>query len=83
MISGQPNAGENYETDAIAATVIGGTSMAGGQGSIVGTVLGALIMGILSNGLNMLSINYYYQRIAIGIVIIGAVYLDSIRSKRR
>ena len=57
--------------------------MAGGQGSIVGTVLGALIMGILSNGLNMLSINYYYQRIAIGIVIIGAVYLDSIRSKRR
>ena len=83
VISGQPNAGENYETDAIAATVIGGTSMAGGQGSIVGTVLGALIMGILSNGLNMLSINYYYQRIAIGIVIIGAVYLDSIRSKRR
>ncbi|WP_293200334.1 ABC transporter permease [Paenibacillus sp.] len=82
VISGQPNAGEGYETDAIAATVIGGTSMAGGQGSIIGTVLGALIMGILSNGLNMLSINYYYQKVTIGIVIIGAVYLDSIRNKK-
>ena len=56
--------------------------MAGGQGSIIGTVLGALIMGILSNGLNMLSINYYYQKVTIGIVIIGAVYLDSIRNKK-
>jgi ribose transport system permease protein len=83
VISGQPNAGEGYETDAIAATVIGGTSMAGGQGSIVGTVMGALIMGILSNGLNMLSINYYYQKVTIGVVIIGAVYMDAIRNKKR
>lgn len=83
VISGQPNAGESYETDAIAATVIGGTSMAGGQGSIIGTILGALIMGILSNGLNMLSVNYYYQKVTIGLVIIGAVYLDSIRNKKK
>lgn len=83
LISGQPNSGEAYETDAIASAVIGGASMAGGQGSIVGTLIGSLIMGTLSNGLNMMGLDYFYQKIAIGAVIIGAVYLDMLRNKKR
>lgn len=82
LISGQPNSGEAYETDAIASAVIGGASMAGGQGSMVGTLIGALIMGTLSNGLNLMGLDYFYQKIAIGAVIIGAVYLDMLRNKK-
>ena len=82
-ISGQPNSGEAYETDAIAAAVIGGASMSGGQGSIIGTLIGALMMGVLNNGLNLLGLSYFYQKIAIGMVIIAAVYIDMLRSRKK
>ena len=74
--SAQPIAGINYELDAIAATVIGGTSLMGGQGSMVGTLIGALIMGVLRNGLNLLGVSSFVQQLVIGVVIILAVLLD-------
>ena len=74
--SAQPIAGINYELDAIAATVIGGTSLMGGQGSVVGTLIGALIMGVLRNGLNLLGVSSFIQQLVIGAVIILAVLMD-------
>ena len=74
--SAQPIAGINYELDAIAATVIGGTSLLGGQGSVVGTLIGALIMGVLRNGLNLLGVSSFVQQVVIGAVIILAVLID-------
>lgn len=79
--SGQPAVGTGYETDAIAAAVIGGTSMTGGVGSIGGTVIGILIIGVLNNGLNLMNVSSYYQQILKGLIILGAVCFD-IRSKR-
>jgi ribose/xylose/arabinose/galactoside ABC-type transport system permease subunit len=76
--SAQPIAGIMYELDAIAATVIGGTSLLGGSGSLGGTLVGALIMGVLRNGLNLLGVSSFLQQIVIGIVIIVAVLVDSI-----
>jgi ribose/xylose/arabinose/galactoside ABC-type transport system permease subunit len=67
-----------YELDAIAATVIGGTSLLGGSGSLGGTLVGALIMGVLRNGLNLLGVSSFLQQIVIGVVIIVAVLVDSI-----
>ncbi|MEO6001601.1 MAG: ribose ABC transporter permease [Opitutus sp.] len=75
--SAQPIAGINYELDAIAATVIGGTSLMGGQGSVVGTLIGALIMGVLRNGLNLLGVSSFIQQVVIGAVIILAVLMDT------
>ena len=69
-------AGTGYELDAIAAVTIGGTSSAGGKGTIIGTVIGVLIMGVLSNGLDLLGVSSYYQQIVKGFIIIGAVLLD-------
>jgi ribose transport system permease protein len=83
LISAAPTAGQNYELDAIAAAVIGGASLSGGVGTIVGTLIGAFIMGILRNGLNLLGVSYYWQQIAIGIVIIGAVYVDTLRRRAK
>lgn len=83
MVVAAPTAGEAYETDAIAATVIGGASLAGGMGSISGTMIGAFIMGVLRNGLNLVGLNYFWQQIAIGLVIIIAVYIDVVRSKMK
>ncbi len=82
--SAQPIAGINYELDAIAATVIGGTSLMGGQGSVIGTLIGALIMGVLRNGLNLLGVSSFIQQVVIGVVIIAAVLLDTFfkQSKR-
>jgi len=74
--SAQPIAGIMYELDAIAATVIGGTSLMGGEGKIAGTLIGALIMGVLRNGLNLLDVSSYVQQTIIGVVIISAVFLD-------
>lgn len=74
--SAQPTAGEGYELDAIAAVVIGGTSLAGGRGRIVGTIIGALIIGVISNGLNLMNVSSFYQQIVKGIVILFAVMLD-------
>nr|WP_099771658.1 ribose ABC transporter permease [Mesotoga sp. H07.pep.5.3] len=79
--SAQPIAGVGYELDAIAAAVIGGTSLSGGVGTIWGTVLGALIMGVLRNGLNLLNISSYIQQVLIGTVIVGAVLIDRMRNK--
>lgn len=76
--SAQPIAGLSYELDAIAATVIGGTSLMGGQGSVVGTLVGALIMGVLRNGLNLLGVSSFIQQVVIGAVIIAAVLLDTL-----
>ena len=81
--AGQPNVGSGYETDAIAACVIGGTSFAGGIATIPGTVIGILIIGVIYNGMNLLQINTYWQTIAKGLLIIGAVLLDMVMTKRR
>jgi ribose transport system permease protein len=76
LASAQPTAGTGYELDAIAAVVLGGTSLAGGVGHIGGTIIGALIIGILSNALNLLDVSSYYQQLAKGLVILIAVLLD-------
>ena len=76
--SGEPTAGLNYELTAITATIIGGTNLFGGRGSVIGTMIGALIMGVLQNGLNLLAVQPFYQQIAIGAVLILAVWLDRI-----
>lgn len=81
--SAQPIAGINYELDAIAATVIGGTSLMGGQGSVVGTLIGALIMGVLRNGLNLLGVSSFIQQVVIGAVIILAVLMDMAFKKQK
>lgn len=74
--SAQPTAGTSYEMDAIASVVLGGTSMSGGKGRVFGTLIGALIIGTLNNGLNLLGVSTFYQQIVKGIVIIIAVLLD-------
>ena len=76
ITTGQPNAGIAYELDAIAAVVIGGTSLLGGRGSIAGTVIGVLIIGVINNGLDLLNVTSYYQQIIKGVIIVGAVLLD-------
>ncbi|CUP81647.1 ribose ABC transporter [Clostridium baratii] len=74
--SASPNAGTGFELDAIAAVVIGGTSLAGGEGKISGTIVGALIIGVLNNGLNLMNVSPFYQSIVKGLVILIAVLLD-------
>lgn len=76
VMTGSPVAGVGYELDAIAAVVIGGTSLSGGAGSVLGTVIGALIIGIMNNGLDLLNVSSYYQQIVKGAIIIAAVLLD-------
>ena len=82
LMTGQPTAGQGYELQAIAAVVIGGGSLQGGEGSVVGTLIGAFIMGLLSNGSDLLGINPYWQQVVIGAVIIVAVGLDELRKRR-
>lgn len=79
--SGQPVASEGAELDAIAAVVIGGTSMYGGRGSMLGTLIGALFLGVIQNGLNLLQVSPYYQQIFTGALIIIAVIIDSIKKE--
>ena len=81
LSSAQPTAGTGYEMDAIAAVVLGGTSMSGGRGKILGTLIGALILGFLNNGLNMLGVDAYYQMIVKGGVILLAVLVDKKTNK--
>lgn len=78
VTSGVTSTGKGYETDAIAAVVIGGTSLTGGKGRLWGTIVGILIMQFLSNGLDMLGVNAYYQLLVKGFVVIGAVMLDGL-----
>ena len=80
--AGDPTAGLNYELTAITAAIIGGTNLFGGKGSILGTFVGALIMGVLQNGLNLLAVQSYYQRMAIGAVLILAVWFDQINRQK-
>ncbi len=77
----QPNAGTGYELDSIAAVVIGGTSLSGGRGSIPGTVLGAIIIGVLNNGLVLLNVSPFWQQVVKGFVILAAVIIDKANSK--
>ncbi len=81
--SAQPIAGMMYELDAIAATVIGGTSLMCGEGTLAGTLVGALIMGVLRNGLNLLGVSSFLQQIVIGGVIVGAVLVDTVLKRHR
>jgi len=81
ITTGQPNAGIAYELDAIAAAVIGGTSLSGGVGGVGGTLLGALLMGVINNGLDLLNVSSYYQQIVKGAIIVGAVWLDRKHAK--
>jgi ribose transport system permease protein len=79
--SAQPNAGMSYELDSIAAVVIGGTSLSGGRGSIMGTVQGAIIIGVLNNGLVLLNVSPFWQQVVKGLVILLAVIIDKSNSK--
>lgn len=80
--SAQPNAGSGYELDAIAAVVIGGGSLSGGRGTIVGTVIGALIIGVLNNGLVLLNVSPFWQQVVKGFVILLAVIMDRYSAKK-
>jgi ribose transport system permease protein len=82
LMTGQPTAGQGYELQAIAAVVIGGGSLRGGEGSVVGTLVGALIMGLLANGSDLLGISPYLQQAIIGAVIILAVAVDELRKRK-
>lgn len=82
ITAGQPNAGMGYELDAIAAVVIGGTSLSGGVGGVGGTLLGALLIGVVNNGLDLLNVSSYYQQIVKGLLIVGAVWLDRLSRRR-
>ena len=82
LMTGQPTAGQGYELQVIAAVVIGGGSLSGGEGSVTGTLIGAFIMGLLANGCDLLGISPYVQQAVIGAVIILAVTLDEVRKRR-
>lgn len=82
MYSGQPTAGDGFELDAIAASVLGGVSFSGGVGKLGGTIIGVLVLGVLTNGLNLLNINSFWQYIIKGIIILLAVYLDILKKRR-
>lgn len=82
LMTGQPTAGQGYELQAIAAVVIGGGSLRGGEGSVIGTLIGAFIMGLLSNGSDLLGISPYVQQAIIGAVIILAVSVDELRKRK-
>lgn len=83
LMSGQPNSGVSFELDAIAAVVLGGTAIAGGRGSIVGTLLGALLLGALNSGLNMMGVSPYLQDVVKGGIILTAIYISRERAPRR
>ncbi|TLU98801.1 ABC transporter permease [Dyadobacter luticola] len=83
ITTGQPNAGAGFELDAIAAAIIGGTSTSGGTGTMTGTLIGALLIGVISNSLDLLNVTSYYQQVVMGVIIIGAVVLDSAGKKGR
>ncbi|NLL67723.1 MAG: ABC transporter permease [Clostridiaceae bacterium] len=81
--SAQPALGAGYETEAIAAAVIGGTSMSGGEGTIMGTIIGAFIISVLTNGLRILSVPQEWQTVVTGVIVIAAVYMDILRRRKK
>ena len=80
---GQSTAGQGYEMDAIAAVIIGGASVSGGNGTVMGVIIGAAIMGVLNNGLVLLNVSAYWQQAVLGVVIIAAVSFDKLQGKRK
>lgn len=82
VASGQPSLGDGFELQAIAGAVIGGTSLSGGAGTVYGVICGTLVIGVLNNGMDLLSVNGYWQKIAQGVIIIVAVLLDVLRKRR-
>ncbi|NLJ40478.1 MAG: ABC transporter permease [Clostridiales bacterium] len=83
LSAGNPNAGVNYDVDSIAATIVGGTSMAGGEGTIIGTLLGSLLLGVIKNGLVLLNVNMYWQTIVSGAIIITVCTVDKLTRGRK
>jgi ribose/xylose/arabinose/galactoside ABC-type transport system permease subunit len=81
LFIGNPNGGEGYELDAIAAVIIGGTSLFGGKGSVIGTLFGALIIRVLHNGMDFMEVSHHIKQIVIGSMIIFAVLLDYLRQR--
>lgn len=81
LMSGQPNSGIGFELDAIAAVVLGGTAIAGGRGAIVGTLIGAMMLGVLNNGLNLMGVSPYIQNVIKGAIILLAIYIGRSRDK--
>ena len=82
LVTAQPNEGVMYELDAIASAVIGGTSLMGGVGTVSGTAIGAFVIGVLRNGLNMNGVSSFIQQIIIGVVILGTVWIDQLRNRK-
>ncbi|MCC8180296.1 MAG: ribose ABC transporter permease [Planctomycetes bacterium] len=82
MTSGQPTVGIGFELDAIAACVLGGVSMSGGLGRVGGSMIGALVIGVINNGLNLMNVNSFWQLIAKGLVILIAVYVDMLKKQK-
>jgi ribose transport system permease protein len=82
MLSAQPVAGQGAELDAIAAVVLGGTSLSGGMGGLGGSIMGALFIGVMNNGLNIIQVPFYWQQIIKGAVIIVAVFVDVVKNKK-
>lgn len=81
--AGAPNSGLQYELDVIAAVVVGGTSLSGGRGSMMGTLAGTVFIGVLNNGLNLANVDPYTQKVALGVVILTAVWLDRMQQRRQ
>jgi ribose transport system permease protein len=81
--AGAPNSGLGYELDVIAAVVVGGTSLSGGRGSMLGTLAGTIFIGVLNNGLNLANVDPYTQKVALGLVILAAVWFDQLQKSRR
>ena len=79
-MSGQPNAGIGFELDAIAAVVLGGAAITGGRGMILGTLVGAMLLGVLNNGLNLMGVSPYLQNVIKGLIILLAIYISRKRT---
>jgi ribose/xylose/arabinose/galactoside ABC-type transport system permease subunit len=77
LMAGDPKVGEMWELNVIAAVVVGGTSLFGGRGTVTGTLIGALIIGVLNNSLNLLHVEHFWQKVVLGLVILAASLLDA------
>jgi ribose transport system permease protein len=80
--TGQPIAGQGWEIDAIAATIVGGTALSGGQGTIIGTLIGAALIGVMNNSMVLMSVSMYFQQVFTGLVLIGVVAIDTFKNRR-